>query len=305
VPYATDRLEDLLARPDIDLVVVSVRVPEHRCVVEAALRAGKAVLCEWPLARDLAEAEALAAVAEAAARPCFVDLQARSSPAVRFIADLLSRGYVGQVLSTSVIAAAGPPWGGEQVEGSEVLYQARENGATMLTILLGHMLDTLSAMFGALERPRATLAVLRPQVRLAGSDRMIDVTAPDQVCLSGRFTSGVVASLHYRARVQCGTRLHWEINGTSGDVLVQATSGHLQFGRLRILGASASAKDLAGLDVPDAYWPLPGDRSRLAYNVALCYECIGRDLSTGSALAPTIADAVRLHRALAAVELAA
>jgi predicted dehydrogenase len=107
VPFASDRLDELLARSDIDLVVVSVGVPDHRWVVEASLKAGKAVLCEWPLARDLAEAEALAAIAKDALRPCFVNLQARNSPAVRFIGDLLDQGYVGQVLSTSVIAAAG------------------------------------------------------------------------------------------------------------------------------------------------------------------------------------------------------
>jgi len=53
------------------------------------------------------------------------------------------------------------------------------------------------------------------------------------------------------------------------------------------------------------YWPLPGDRSTLAYNVALAYASIARDLQTGSHTAPTIADAVRLHRTLGAIELAA
>lgn len=206
VPFASNQLDDLLTRHDIDLVVVSVRVPEHRRVVEASLRAGKAVLCEWPLARNLAEAEALAAVAQDAGRPCFVNLQARSSPAVRLIGDLLGQGYVGQVLSTSVIAAAGSPWGAERIEPSEVMYQARENGATMLSIPIAHMHDTLSVLFGELEGPRATLAVRCPQVRLRDSGEMIQVTAHDQVCISGRLGSGTIAALHYRATVQQGTR---------------------------------------------------------------------------------------------------
>jgi predicted dehydrogenase len=184
VPFASDRLDELLARSDIDLVVVSVGVPEHRRVVEASLKAGKAVLCEWPLARDLAEAEALAAIAKDALQPCFVNLQARNSPAVRFIGDLLDQGYVGQVLSTSVIAAAGSPWGAEHIQRAEAMYQARENGATILSIPVAHMLDVLSALFGALERPRATLAVRRSWVRLQDTEETVDVTAPDQVCVS-------------------------------------------------------------------------------------------------------------------------
>jgi predicted dehydrogenase len=304
VAFATDRLDDLLTCGDIDLVVVSVKVPEHRCAVEAALRAGKAVLCEWPLARDLAEAEALAELARNAAQPCFVDLQARSSPAVRFIGDLLRQGYVGRVLSTSVIASAGPPWGGESIERSEAMYQARENGATMLTIPVAHMLDTLCVLLGALEHPSATLAVQHPRVRLRDSDETIDVTSHDQVCVSGRLGSGTVAALHYRAAVHSGTHFHWEINGTAGDILVQAPGAHLQFGRLALQGATAGARGLARLDVPDAYWPLGGDRSKPAYNVALVYEDIRRDLRSGSHTAPTIADAVRLHRMLREVELA-
>ena len=305
VPFASNRLDDLLRRRDIDLVVVSVKVPEHRRVVEASLGAGKAVLCEWPLARNLAEAEALAALAEDAAQPCFVDLQARSSPAVRFIGDLLRQGYVGRILSTSVIAAAGPPWGGESIQRSEAIYQARENGATMLTIPVAHMLDTLSVLLGGLEDPRATLVVQRPRVRLRDSDEAIEVTAHDQVCVSGQLGSGAVAALHYRAAIRSGTHFHWEINGTAGDILVQAPSAHLQFGRLTLQGATAGAHGLAGLDIPEAYWPLGGDRSKPAYNVALVYEDIRRDLRSGSRTAPTIVDAVRLHRVLAEIELAA
>ena len=35
--------------PDIDLVTVATRVPDHRELVLAALAAGKHVYCEWPL----------------------------------------------------------------------------------------------------------------------------------------------------------------------------------------------------------------------------------------------------------------
>ncbi|HVA26234.1 MAG TPA: Gfo/Idh/MocA family oxidoreductase, partial [Chloroflexota bacterium] len=55
--------EDMLARPDIDLVAVVVRVPGHYDLVEAALHAGKRVFCEWPLGATLAEAESLAQLA--------------------------------------------------------------------------------------------------------------------------------------------------------------------------------------------------------------------------------------------------
>ncbi|MCZ6545281.1 MAG: Gfo/Idh/MocA family oxidoreductase [Chloroflexi bacterium] len=56
---------DMVTRSDIDLVVVSVRVPWHYDLVMAGLRAGKPVFCEWPLGATLAEAEEMANLARA------------------------------------------------------------------------------------------------------------------------------------------------------------------------------------------------------------------------------------------------
>src|SRR5438093_12043521 len=69
----------LVTQPDIDVVVVTVKVPHHRELVFAALAAGKAVYCEWPLGRNLEEARAMAALgAEQGARPV-VGHQARQA----------------------------------------------------------------------------------------------------------------------------------------------------------------------------------------------------------------------------------
>ena len=60
---AFHRFSDMAAHPDVDLIVVCVRVPGHRDLVMAGLQAGKAVLCEWPLGANLAEAEEMAGLA--------------------------------------------------------------------------------------------------------------------------------------------------------------------------------------------------------------------------------------------------
>src|SRR5712691_12157237 len=50
-------IDAMVADPDIDLVVVSVRVPGHHYLVMKALRGGKSAFCEWPLVATLGEAE--------------------------------------------------------------------------------------------------------------------------------------------------------------------------------------------------------------------------------------------------------
>src|SRR2546427_5435471 len=62
VPVAFDNHQELVNSPAVDVVAVTVKVPYHLELATAALGAGKAVYCEWPLANGLQEAETLAAL---------------------------------------------------------------------------------------------------------------------------------------------------------------------------------------------------------------------------------------------------
>src|SRR5262245_19435764 len=63
VPRAFDNHAALVAHPDVDVVAVTVKVPHHFELVSAALNAGKAVYCEWPLGNGLDEAVRMAELA--------------------------------------------------------------------------------------------------------------------------------------------------------------------------------------------------------------------------------------------------
>src|SRR3989441_7051461 len=100
--------EQLVTRPDIDVVAITVKVPHHRALVSAALAAGKAVYCEWPLGRDLEDTRAMAVLAAEHGLRTVVGLQARQAPAIEFVQQLLRDGYVGEVLSTTMIGLSIP-----------------------------------------------------------------------------------------------------------------------------------------------------------------------------------------------------
>src|SRR2546429_6300677 len=137
--------EQLVTQPDIDVVAVTVKVPHHRELVCAALAAGKAVYCEWPLGRDLDEARAMAALGAEQGVRTIVGLQARQAPAIEFVRELLRDGYVGEVLSTTMIGVSIP---GDVVIQPNVYMLDRNNGAYLLTVAVGHSLDTLNHVLG-------------------------------------------------------------------------------------------------------------------------------------------------------------
>src|SRR6266550_2134727 len=137
--------EQLVRQPDVDVVAVTVRAPHHRELVVAALAAGKAVYCEWPLGRDLDDARGMAALAAKQRVHTVVGLQARQAPAIEFVQQLLRDGYVGEVLSTTMV---GVSIAGDVVGQPNAYMLDKANGANLLTVPVGHSLDILNFVLG-------------------------------------------------------------------------------------------------------------------------------------------------------------
>ncbi|MCK9506256.1 MAG: Gfo/Idh/MocA family oxidoreductase, partial [Porticoccaceae bacterium] len=156
IPKAFDNHHDLVNCSDVDLVVITVKVPHHLELVMAALDAGKHVYCEWPLGNGLAEAEQMAAKAKEKGVKAFVGLQARSAPVINRVRDLIAEGYVGEVLSTTLIGS-GLNWG-QFIDPPNAYTADRTNGATLLTIPFGHTVDALCHCLGEFTQVDALMA---------------------------------------------------------------------------------------------------------------------------------------------------
>ena len=308
LPRAFANVAELIAAPEVDIVVVTVRVPHHREIVKAALEAGKHVYCEWPLGNGLAEAEELAALARAKGVLGVIGTQARFAPEIEHLRHLIADGFVGEVLSTSLIAR-GIHWGGfidSAADKSTLGYLLdRASGATLLTIAVGHALAALRDVFGEVAEVSAVLATRRTSTLVVETGEKLPVSAPDQVLVSGVFASGAPVSIHYRGGLaRDGNGLFWEINGTKGDIRVTGFSGHPQMERLSLYGVQDGETAFRSLEIPTSYrsgWPedpVPG-------NVARLYARMAEDLRTGARIAPSFDDAVAVHRVIAAIEKAA
>jgi predicted dehydrogenase len=301
VPHAFDNHASLVNSPDVDVVAITVKVPHHFELATAALTAGKAVYCEWPLGNGLREAEKLAALAEQHGVLAVAGLQARAAPPVLYVRDLIRQGYVGEVLSTTLIGS-GMGWG-RAMEPYNVYMNDRKNGATLLSIALGHAADALCYCLGEVRELSATMTMRRKSFTIAGTDESRPMNADDQVCVAGLLEGGAALSIHYRGGRSRGTNLLWEINGTEGDLQVTADGGQAQIFDLTIRGGNGAQSALEVLPVPPQYRlsPLQGP----ATNVAQAYARFARDYREGTHLCPTFDDAVTRHRMLDAIETAA
>jgi predicted dehydrogenase len=303
VPVAFDNHQDLVSSPEVDVVAVTVKVPYHLELVTAALGAGKAVYCEWPLGNGLKEAESLAALAKRSGVLAVAGLQARSAPSVAYVRDLIEQGYVGEVLSTTLIGS-GMGWG-PTVEPFNAYTYDKKNGATMLSIALGHAADALCHCLGEVRELSATMTVRRKTFTITWTGESRPVTAEDQVCVSGLLQGGAAFSIHYRGGVSRGTNLLWEINGTEGDLQLTAAGGQAQIFEMEVRGGNGGQSSPEILTVPEQYRWSPQYGPGPSTNVAQSYARFARDYRDGTHLCPTFADAVTRHRMLNAIETAA
>src|SRR6266480_922969 len=297
--------EQLVTQPDIDVVAVTVKAPHHRELVSAALAAGKAVYCEWPLGRDLDDARAMAALAAELGLRTVVGLQARQAPAIEFVRELLSNGYVGEVLSTTMI---GVSVAGDVVVQPNVYMLDANNGANLLTVAVGHSLDSLNYVLGEFADLSALSAIRRPLITAEETRERIMKTAPDQIAVVGTLTSGATASVHVREAVAGGTGFLWEINGTDGTLRITAEAALPEIFPLTVAGARGGGEPVQ-VAVPAALtrkWPtLASLEGTPPYNVGLAYAALAADIDNGTRTVPDFADAVRLHEVIAAIEKSA
>src|SRR6058998_2548848 len=297
--------KQLVSQPDIDVVAVTVKVPHHRELVSAAIAAGKAVYCEWPLGRDLDDARAMAALAAQKGVRTVVGLQARQAPAIEFVQGLLSDGYVGEVLSTTLVGLSVP---GDVLVRPNAYMLEETNGANVLTIAVGHSLDILNYVLGEFADLSAVSDLRRPLITIEETGQQIVKTAADQIAVIGTLTSGATASIHVREAVAGGTGFMWEINGTDGTLRITADAAYPELYPLTVAGARGRSEP-AELAVPAALaqqWPeLTSLQGAPAFNVGRAYAAFAADIDHGTHTVPDFADAVRRHEVIAAIERSA
>jgi predicted dehydrogenase len=94
---ATDRWQDIIARDDINVVLVCTPPDLHAPMSIAAMRAGKHVLCEKPLARTVEEAEEMLRAARASGVRLKCGFNHRHHPGIQQAREWVDGGAIGEI----------------------------------------------------------------------------------------------------------------------------------------------------------------------------------------------------------------
>jgi predicted dehydrogenase len=98
----TDRWEDVLSDPAIDVVDITPHPADRLPIIEAALRAGKHVLSQKPFVLDLKEGRRLVALARENGVKLAVNQNGRWAPHLAYMREAVRAGWIGDVISAHV-----------------------------------------------------------------------------------------------------------------------------------------------------------------------------------------------------------
>ncbi|SDF08216.1 Predicted dehydrogenase [Blastococcus aurantiacus] len=220
----------VLERDDVDLVDVCTPGDTHAEIAIAALEAGKHVLCEKPLANNVAEAEAMAdAAAKAAARGVrsMVGFTYRRVPAIGLARQLVAEGRLGQIRHVRAqylqdwIADPSAPMSwrlDKQKAGSGALGDIGAHIVDLTQHITGQTLTGVSALLETFVKERPLPAAAGSLSGVAGEGTGT-VTVDDAAVFLGRFSGGALASFE-ATRFALGRKnaIRIEINGSRGSL---------------------------------------------------------------------------------------
>ena len=288
---------EMVASKEIDAVAVVVRVPLHYEPTKAAIEAGKHVYTEWPLGRTTAEAEELAALARSKGVQTACGLQSRVSPALLYMREQVAAGYVGEVLACHADCMRD---GALERPSSRTWQRDASLGANPLTIANGHVIDALRFVVGDFARVSCMLTTQAKQWLETDTKKMVDVTSPDNIMVSGKLASGAVASVHVAAVPWAGGGVRMVVYGREGTLLATGNVSTQRGEMLRVQGAKRS-HELKELAIPERFVWLPQEFPRGdPFNVGQMYALFAEAVRTGKPQErlPTFDTAVELHRFL-------
>src|SRR5438445_3181773 len=207
VPRFTIDENEVVLSDEVDVIVVLTSMREHARLAGAALRAGKHVLMEKPLATNLREAQELLTIAKEQQRHLVCAPFTILSPTFQIISARIQRGDIGKpCLARARYGWAGPSW-------SEWFYKP---GGGSLFDLGVYCIASLTGLLGSARRVMAMTGVAMPEREVNGRKVRVEVEDTAQVLLD--FGESLLAVVTSGFTMQQYRNPALEVYGTTGTI---------------------------------------------------------------------------------------
>ena len=218
--YETD-WKKMIARDDIDAVDIVTPNDMHADVAIAAAKAGKMVLCEKPLARDVAESLPMVEAIEKAGVANTVWYNYRRVPAVTLAKKLIDEGRLGKIFHYRANFLQDWTISEDLPQGGEGLWRldAKAAGSGVTGDLLAHCIDTAMWLNGGIKDVSAMTETFIKQREHTGTGKVEPVTIDDACLFHGHFENGSLG-LFESTRYARGHKALYtlEINGEHASI---------------------------------------------------------------------------------------
>lgn len=287
--------QSAVARKDIDVVDICAPNHLHEPIALAAAEAGKIVLCEKPLAVNLAEAQRMADAAHSL--PNLVWFNYRRVPAIALAKQLVEEGRIGKPYHYR--ATYLQSWGGDPERAGAWRFRKAEAGSGAMGDLLSHSLDLALLLNGAIVEVSSLVQTFVP-------NREVD----DAVLALARFANGSIGTFEAtRFATGCRNRNHFEIHGSQGAIRFNLEDlNRLEvFDRNDVAAVQGSHNVLVtgpGHPYTHRFWPpghILGYEHTFTATLADFLDCLANDVL----FHPNFGDAVEVQKLLEAVERSA
>ncbi len=293
----------LLERSDIDCVDIGTPNNTHHDIAIAAAEAGKMVLCEKPLAMNVAEAEAMTTAIENAGVPNMVWYNYRRVPAVTLAKHLIDEGRLGRIYHFRTVFLQDWTISEDLPQGGHGLWRL-EGGAAGSGVtgdLLAHCIDTALWLNGPIKTVAAMTETFVKEREHAETGKREPVTIDDACAFLARFGNGSLATFESTRYARGHKALYtFEINGEQGSLHWDLHDLH----RLNYFDYSDDSRTrgwrsihVTDGDMPymDAWW-VPGLQIGYEHSFIHAFADFVRSLASGEAVHPNFRDALETQR---------
>jgi predicted dehydrogenase len=255
IPDASDDWRSVVARDDIDAIVMGAPPYVHLDVVAAAVDSGKDVLSETRMSTTLESARQMLAKVQQTGRKAALVRPSRYITGRRYVKELLAGGFVGDVRQVFCYRLI------PDYTDSSTPITSRQDfemyGETNC-LYLGYCWDVLHDWFGDPKRVLAHGLNFTPRRPSGPEGPLVEVKAAEAVTAIAEMESGANVTSVQSGLVHFGED-RIEIYGTEGTLVYKAN-------RDQLLGARRGDKELAPMEVPDELkdsWTVERDFVRL------------------------------------------